>query len=228
MAKRRIATQVLAAIDAQGPARVSALTVEAKPREQRGWWEWSEVKSAVEWLFWSGLVTAAHRDKVSGYVEKGVSEGAKLVLDGRNFKVASHPNGFYIGPSLFDHVKTDMVIYRDEIFGPVLIVLRVNTLDEAIALVNANPYGNGTAIFTASGEAARRYEQEIQVGMVGVNVPIPVPASFFSFGGWKQSLFGDHHAYGDEALRFYTRYKSVMQRWPEGPDRGPEFSLPVN
>jgi malonate-semialdehyde dehydrogenase (acetylating)/methylmalonate-semialdehyde dehydrogenase len=160
------------------------------------------------------LVSAAHRDKVSGYVDAGVKEGAKLVLDGRAFKVAGYEKGFYLGPTLFDQVKTGMTIYKDEIFGPVLIVLRVNTLDEAIALVNANPYGNGTAIFTQSGEAARRYENEIQVGMVGVNVPIPVPASFFSFGGWKASLFGDLHAYGPESINYYTRGKVISSRWP--------------
>jgi len=161
------------------------------------------------------LVTAAHRDKVSGYVDQGVAEGAKLVLDGRGLKVAGYENGYYLGPTLFDQVNTGMTIYKDEIFGPVLIVLRVNTLDEAIAMVNANPYGNGTAIFTTSGEAARRYENEIQVGMVGVNVPIPVPASFFSFGGWKASLFGDLHTYGPESVNFYTRDKVISSRWPQ-------------
>src|SRR5690606_33596082 len=122
-------------------------------------------------------------------VEIGVKEGAELVIDGRGLKVPGHEGGFFLGPTIFDRVSTDMTIYRDEIFGPVLVVLRVNTLDEAIALVNANPYGNGTAIFTDSGAAARKFENEIQVGMVGINVPIPVPVSFFSFGGWKQSLF---------------------------------------
>ncbi len=173
------------------------------------------------------LVTAAHRDRVSGYVDKGVAEGATLVLDGRGFKVASHPDGFYLGPSLFDQVSTGMSIYRDEIFGPVLCVLRVNSLDEAMAMINANPYGNGTAIFTTSGEAARRFEQEIQVGMVGVNVPIPVPASFFSFGGWKASLFGDLHAYGPEAVSFYTRGKVITSRWPHQESKATGLNMPT-
>jgi malonate-semialdehyde dehydrogenase (acetylating)/methylmalonate-semialdehyde dehydrogenase len=173
------------------------------------------------------LVTAAHRDRVAGYVAQGVDEGARLLLDGRGLEVPGYPNGFYLGPSLFDHVKTDMSIYRDEIFGPVLIVLRVGSLDEAIALVNANPYGNGTAIFTASGEAARRFEHEIQVGMVGINVPIPVPASFFSFGGWKASLFGDLHAYGPESVAFYTRGKVVTSRWPHQSAQATGFSMPT-
>ncbi len=217
--ERCMAISVAVAVGGAGDALVAALKAKAEtipvgPSDAKG-------------IEMGPLITSAHRDKVSGYVDKGVAEGAKLVLDGRDFKVASHPEGFYIGPSLFDHVKTDMVIYRDEIFGPVLIVLRVNTLDEAIALVNANPYGNGSAIFTASGEAARRYEQEIQVGMVGVNVPIPVPASFFSFGGWKQSLFGDLHAYGPESVNFYTRGKVITSRWPHQAAQATGLNMPT-
>ena len=160
------------------------------------------------------LITAAHRDKVKGYIDTGVAEGAKIVLDGRGLKVPGHENGFFLGPTLFDHVTTNMTIYKDEIFGPVLIVLRVTTLDEAIALVNANSLANGTAIFTRSGAAARRFERDIDVGMVGVNIPIPVPMAFFSFGGWKDSLYGDLHMHGTEGVQFYTRTKVITTRWP--------------
>jgi len=170
--------------------------------------------STADGLDMGPLVTAAHRDRVRGYVDAGVKEGAELVVDGRGLKVPGGEGGFFLGPTIFDRVRTDMTIYRDEIFGPVLIVLRAGTLDEAIELVNANPYGNGTAIFTDSGAAARKFENEIQVGMVGINVPIPVPVSFFSFGGWKQSLFGDLHVYGTEGVKFYTRTKTVTARWP--------------
>jgi len=159
------------------------------------------------------LISRVHRDKVKSYVDAGVADGATLVLDGRDLKVAGHENGFFLGPTLFDHVTPQMSIYRDEIFGPVLVVLRAGTLDEAIALVNQNPYGNGTAIFTRSGGAARRFQHEIEVGMVGINVPIPVPMAFFSFGGWKQSLFGDLHVHGMEGIKFYTRSKVVTSRW---------------
>jgi malonate-semialdehyde dehydrogenase (acetylating)/methylmalonate-semialdehyde dehydrogenase len=174
------------------------------------------------------LVTHAHRDKVAGYVDLGVSEGATLVIDGRGLKVPGHECGFFLGPTLFDHVRPDMTIYRNEIFGPVLIVLRVNTLDEAVELVNNNPYGNGTAIFTSSGPAARRFENDIEVGMVGINVPIPVPAAFFSFGGWKQSLFGDLHVYGIDGVRFYTRLKAVTSRWPQGKAATSGFLMPTS
>ena len=159
------------------------------------------------------LVTRAHRDKVKGYVDLGAKEGAKLVVDGRGLAVKGHDDGFFLGTTLFDRVTPQMKIYQDEIFGPVLIVLRVDTLEQAIALVNANPYANGTAIFTESGGAARRFENEIQVGMVGINVPIPVPVAFYSFGGWKSSLFGDLHVHGVEGVKFYTRTKAVTTRW---------------
>jgi malonate-semialdehyde dehydrogenase (acetylating)/methylmalonate-semialdehyde dehydrogenase len=159
------------------------------------------------------VISAAHRDRIVGLIDSGVTQGAQLVLDGRGIKVAGHAEGFYVGPTLFDRVTPEMDIYREEIFGPVLIVLRAASLDEAIALVNRNPYGNGTAIFTRSGAAARRYENEIEVGMVGVNVPIPVPMAFFSFGGWKGSLFGDLHMHGMEGVWFYTRTKAITSRW---------------
>ena len=161
------------------------------------------------------LVTAAHRDRVAAYIDAGIKEGAQLVVDGRGVKVPGHEAGFFLGPTIFDAVTPDMTIYKDEIFGPVLVVLRVETLDEAIDLVNRNPYGNGTAIFTNSGGAAEKFEDQVEVGMVGVNVPIPVPSAFYSFGGWKQSLFGDLHVYGTEGVTFYTRTKAVTSRWPD-------------
>jgi malonate-semialdehyde dehydrogenase (acetylating)/methylmalonate-semialdehyde dehydrogenase len=160
------------------------------------------------------LITAAHRDRVAGYVASARSEGATVVLDGREVKVPGGDDGFFVGPTLVDHVTPAMAVYRDEIFGPVLSVLRVDSLDEAIDLVNANPYGNGTAIFTRDGHAARRFRRDVQVGMVGINVAIPVPMAYYSFGGWKESLFGDAHIHGMEGVRFNTRLKSVTTRWP--------------
>lgn len=165
------------------------------------------------------LITKEHRDRVKSYIDRGVDEGATLVLDGRGIRVAGHEQGFFLGPTLFDRVTTKMTIYRDEIFGPVLIVLRVATLDEAIALTNRNPYANGVALFTRDGASARRFTRDIEVGMVGINVPIPVPMAFFSFGGWKSSLYGDLHVHGVEGVKFYTRSKVVTTRWPttQGP-----------
>jgi malonate-semialdehyde dehydrogenase (acetylating)/methylmalonate-semialdehyde dehydrogenase len=165
------------------------------------------------------VISAQHRDKIVGYIDSGVAQGAKLLTDGRGIKVPGHENGFFVGPTLFDHVSTEMTIYREEIFGPVLIVLRAASFDEAINLVNSNPYANGTAIFTSSGAAARRFQNEIEVGMVGINVPIPVPMAFFSFGGWKSSLFGDLHMHGMEGVYFYTRTKAITSRWPEVSER---------
>ena len=170
------------------------------------------------------LVTAEHRDKVSGFVAKGKSEGAKAVLDG---SVPPQKEGFFLGTTLFDHVRPEMEIYKHEIFGPVLSVLRVGTLEEAIALVNANPYANGTAIFTESGGAARKFENEVQVGMVGINVPIPVPVAFYSFGGWKNSLFGDLHVHGVEGVKFYTRTKVITTRWPHQDTPAPGLNMPT-
>jgi malonate-semialdehyde dehydrogenase (acetylating)/methylmalonate-semialdehyde dehydrogenase len=175
------------------------------------------------------LITREHRDKVKGYIDAGVAEGAALVLDGRDLKVAGREQGFFLGPTLFDRVTAGMTIYKEEIFGPVLIVLRVATLEDAIALINANPFANGTAIFTRSGAAARRFEHDIEVGMVGVNIPIPVPMAFFSFGGWKASLFGDLHMHGMEGVQFYTRTKVVTTRWPvaEG-SSGVSLAMPTH
>ena len=173
------------------------------------------------------VISAPHRAKVAGYVGQGVREGAELVLDGRGLSVAGSEQGFFLGPTLFDRVRPEMAIYREEIFGPVLVVLRAATLAEAIALVNANPYGNGTAIFTRDGGTARRFQNEIEVGMVGINVPIPVPMAFFSFGGWKASLFGDLHVHGPDGVRFYTRGKVVTTRWPEVASTAPGLNMPT-
>ena len=158
------------------------------------------------------VVTPQARNRIIGYIEQGVAAGAKPVVDGRELEVDG--DGFWVGPTLFDGVTIDMAIYRDEIFGPVLSVVRVDTLEEAIALINANRYANGTAIFTGSGQAARTFQRNVQVGMIGINIPIPVPMAFYSFGGWKDSLFGDHHVHGPEGVRFYTRGKAVTSRWP--------------
>jgi malonate-semialdehyde dehydrogenase (acetylating)/methylmalonate-semialdehyde dehydrogenase len=174
------------------------------------------------------VVTAVHRKKVLGYIEQGISDGAQLVVDGRQHVVPGRENGFFLGATLFDQVRPDMTIYREEIFGPVLAIVRVPDVAAALALVNAHEFGNGVACFTSDGNVAREFARRIQVGMVGINVPIPVPMAFHSFGGWKRSLFGDHHAYGEEGVRFYTRYKSVMQRWTDSrASKGPEFSMPV-
>ena len=161
------------------------------------------------------LVTAQHRDKVAGYIDAGEAAGAQLVVDGRNIAADAEGDGFFVGPTLFDKVTPDMSIYQDEIFGPVLSVLRVDSYDEALEMINGNPYGNGTAIFTNDGGAARRFENEVEVGMVGINVPVPVPVAYYSFGGWKASLFGDSHMYGAEGMSFYTRGKVVTSRWPD-------------
>ena len=173
------------------------------------------------------LVTRAHCDKVRGYVDAGVAEGAELVVDGRGLSVAGNENGYFLGGCLFDRVTPQMSIYTDEIFGPVLVIVRVNSLEEAMQLINDHEYGNGTCIFTRDGEAARLFCDEIEVGMVGVNVPLPVPVSYHSFGGWKRSLFGDLHAYGPDGVRFYTKRKTITQRWPSSHDaQYASFSFP--
>jgi malonate-semialdehyde dehydrogenase (acetylating)/methylmalonate-semialdehyde dehydrogenase len=173
------------------------------------------------------LVTKQHFEKVKGYVDQGVKEGATLVVDGRGVQVAGHEAGYFLGACLFDNVKPGMVIYQEEIFGPVLGVMRVKTLQEAMDLIDAHEYGNGTCIFTRDGEAARYFTDNIQVGMVGVNVPLPVPVAYHSFGGWKRSLFGDLHAYGPDAVRFYTKRKTITQRWPSaGVREGAVFAFP--
>jgi malonate-semialdehyde dehydrogenase (acetylating)/methylmalonate-semialdehyde dehydrogenase len=174
------------------------------------------------------LVTAQHRDKVAGYVDAGVAEGARLVVDGRGYSVPGRERGFFLGGCLFDDVQPSMRIYREEIFGPVLSVVRVPDFAAAVELVNDHEFGNGVALFTADGNTAREFTRRVKIGMVGINVPIPVPMAFYSFGGWKKSLFGDTHAYGMEGVRFYTRYKAVMQRWPGSIAKGAEFVMPTS
>jgi malonate-semialdehyde dehydrogenase (acetylating)/methylmalonate-semialdehyde dehydrogenase len=177
------------------------------------------------------LVTLAHRDRVASFIEAGDEAGAKLVIDGRESPVDGEDNGFWLGPSLFDHVTPDMSIYTEEIFGPVLSVVRAETYDEAVELINANPYGNGVAIFTKNGGAARKFEVDVEVGMIGVNVPIPVPMAYYSFGGWKNSLFGDTHAHGVEGIHFFTRGKVVTSRWADpavSPSGGLELAFPTH
>ncbi len=173
------------------------------------------------------LVTKQHFEKVKGYVDLGVQEGAKLVVDGRAFKVKGHEDGYFIGPCLFDDVQPSMRIYKEEIFGPVLCVVRVPDLASALQLVNGHEFANGTAIFTASGEAARVFSTSVQAGMVGVNVPIPVPMAFHSFGGWKRSLFGPLHVHGPDGVRFYTRLKTVTSRWPSSKRESAQFVIPT-
>ena len=173
------------------------------------------------------LVTREHREKVLGYVNKGIEEGAELVVDGRDFSMQGYEKGHFMGGCLFDHVTPDMTIYKEEIFGPVLSIVRADNFEQALKLVNDHEYGNGTAIFTRDGDAAREYTRRCNIGMVGVNVPIPVPMAFHSFGGWKRSLFGDHHMHGPEGVRFYTRQKAVTSRWPTGIRSGAEFVIPT-
>jgi malonate-semialdehyde dehydrogenase (acetylating)/methylmalonate-semialdehyde dehydrogenase len=172
------------------------------------------------------LVTREHRERVLGYVDLGVEEGAKLLVDGRKFSVAGHEQGFFMGPVLFDGVTESMRIYREEIFGPVLAVMRVKSLDEALGLIERHEFGNGTTIYTRDGGAAREFTRRVAAGMVGINVPIPVPMAFHCFGGWKRSLFGPLHMHGPDGVRFYTRLKTVTARWPEG-TRGAEFTMPT-
>ena len=173
------------------------------------------------------IVTRQALERIEGYIATGVAEGATLVVDGRGFKVPGHENGFFTGGTLFDHVTPDMRIYKEEIFGPVLVVVRVPDFAAAVDLVNAHEYGNGVACYTSDGNVAREFARRIQVGMVGINVPIPVPMAWHGFGGWKKSLFGDMHAYGEEGVRFYTKQKSVMQRWPASIGKGAEFVMPT-
>lgn len=173
------------------------------------------------------VVTAQHKAKIESYIAEGIAEGAQLLVDGRGLKVPGHESGFFLGGCLFDHVKEGMKIHREEIFGPVLCVVRVPDFASAVELINRHEFGNGVSLFTSDGNTAREFSRRIQVGMVGINVPIPVPMAWHSFGGWKRSLFGDVHAYGEEGIRFYTRYKSIMQRWPDSIDKGAEFTMPV-
>jgi len=174
------------------------------------------------------LVSARHRDRVAGYVDAGVEEGAELLADGRELVVEGHEGGHFLGPCLFDRVEPGMKVYDEEIFGPVLVLVRAETYQDAIELLNSNPYGNGTAIFTNDGGAARKFEMEVTAGMVGINVPIPVPMAYHSFGGWKASLFGDLHVHGPEGVHFYTQGKVVTRRWPDPSHRGVNLGFPTS
>ncbi|OXI43855.1 CoA-acylating methylmalonate-semialdehyde dehydrogenase [Burkholderia aenigmatica] len=173
------------------------------------------------------IVTRQALERIEGYIESGVEEGATLVVDGRGLTVPGHEEGFFTGGTLFDNVTTEMRIYKEEIFGPVLACVRVKDFSEAVQLINDHEFGNGVACFTRDGNVAREFGRQIEVGMVGINVPIPVPMAWHGFGGWKKSLFGDMHAYGEEGVRFYTKQKSIMQRWPESTEKGAEFTMPV-
>jgi malonate-semialdehyde dehydrogenase (acetylating)/methylmalonate-semialdehyde dehydrogenase len=173
------------------------------------------------------VVTCAARDRIVDLIDQGVADGAELVVDGRKPAIPGHANGFFVGPTLFDRVTPPMSVYREEIFGPVLSVVRVDSLNDAIALINGNRYANGAAIFTRSGHAARRFQQDCDVGMLGVNVPIPVPMAFYSFGGWRNSLFGDLHVHGMDGVRFYTRTKVMTTRWPDDGSAAPGFHMPL-
>ena len=174
------------------------------------------------------VISKEHKQKIENYIDSGLKEGAKLVLDGRNLKIQGYENGYFVGPTLFDEVTKDMKIYKEEIFGPVLSIVRAKNYDEALKLVNDHAFGNGTSIYTSDGEISRHFTTNCKIGMVGVNVPIPVPMAFHSFGGWKQSLFGDHSMHGEEGVRFFTKLKTVTSRWPKSIAKGPEFKMPTN
>jgi malonate-semialdehyde dehydrogenase (acetylating) / methylmalonate-semialdehyde dehydrogenase len=216
--ERCMAVSVVVAVGSAGDALVGRLAQRARALRVG---DGSDPSSEM-----GPLVTEAHRRAVAAYVQSGVDEGAELVVDGRGLSVAGREQGFFLGACLFDHVLPRMRIYREEIFGPVLSMVRAADLGEALELVNTHPFGNGAALFTRDGASARAFTQRVQAGMVGINVPIPVPVASYSFGGWKRSLFGESHAYGMEGVRFYTRYKAVMQRWPDAAGKGPEFSFP--
>ena len=174
------------------------------------------------------VISKEHKEKIENYISIGVNEGAKLIRDGRNFTIQGYENGYFVGPTLFDNVTREMKIYKEEIFGPVLSVVRAKNYEEALSLVNDHPFGNGTTIYTSDGEVARNFTSNSKIGMVGVNVPIPVPMAFHSFGGWKQSLFGDHAMHGMEGIHFFTKLKTVTSRWPKSIQSGPEFIMPTN
>ena len=184
---------------------------------------WTDLSSEM-----GPLISKEHLDKVKNYIEVGIQEGAKLVLDGRDLKIQGYENGFFVGPTLFDNVTEKMKIYNEEIFGPVLSIVRVKNYEDALKLVNDHPFGNGTSIYTSDGEVSRNFTTNSKIGMVGVNVPIPVPMAFHSFGGWKQSLFGDYAMHGTEGINFYTKLKTITTRWPKSIQSGPEFVMPTN
>ncbi len=184
---------------------------------------WTDEKSEL-----GPVISQEHKNKIENYIKLGKEEGANLILDGRNYQIQGYENGYFVGPTLFDNVTKDMTIYKEEIFGPVLCVLRAKNYEEAITLVNDHKYGNGTSIYTSDGEISRHFTTNCKIGMVGINVPIPVPMAFHSFGGWKDSLFGDHSMHGKEGINFYTKLKTITSRWPKSIKSGPEFVIPNN
>ena len=184
---------------------------------------WTDLESDM-----GPVITQEHKEKIENYISIGEKEGAKLIADGRNYQIQGYENGYFVGPTLFDNVTKDMTIYKEEIFGPVLSVVRASNYEEALSLVNNHAFGNGTSIYTSDGEIARNFTTNVKIGMVGVNVPIPVPMAFHSFGGWKQSLFGDHAMHGMEGIHFYTKLKTTTSRWPKSIQEGPEFKMPTN
>ena len=174
------------------------------------------------------VISKEHKNKIYNYIEDGINEGAKLILDGRNLKIQGYENGHFVGPTIFDHVKDKMKIYKEEIFGPVLSVIRVKNYEQALKLVNEHQFGNGSSIYTSDGEVSRHFTTNCKIGMVGINVPIPVPMAFHSFGGWKNSLFGDYAMHGKEGINFFTKLKTITSRWPKSIQSGPEFKMPTN
>ena len=174
------------------------------------------------------LISKDHKNKVINYINEGLKENASIIIDGRSINIQGYEDGYFIGPTIFDNVNKGMKIYKEEIFGPVLSIVRANNFTEAINLVNDHQFGNGTSIYTSDGKTSREFTEKAKIGMVGVNVPIPVPMAFHSFGGWKQSLFGDHSMHGVEGVRFYTKLKTITSRWPSNINTGPEFKMPTN
>ena len=218
--ERCMAVSVAVAVGDIADKMVESITDKAESLKVAPWTDSSAQMGPV--------ISNEHKQKIENYIDSGVQEGAKLVLDGRDLKIQGYENGYFVGPTLFDEVNKDMKIYKEEIFGPVLSVIRAKNYDEALKLVNDHAFGNGTSIYTSDGEISRHFTTNSKIGMVGVNVPIPVPMAFHSFGGWKQSLFGDHSMHGVEGVRFFTKLKTVTSRWPKSIAKGPEFKMPTN
>ena len=218
--ERCMAVSVAVAVGDIADKMVESITDKAESLKVAPWTDSSAQMGPV--------ISNEHKQKIEDYINSGVEEGAKLVLDGRDLKIQGYENGYFVGPTLFDKVNKDMKIYKEEIFGPVLSVIRAKNYDEALKLVNDHAFGNGTSIYTSDGEISRHFTTNSKIGMVGVNVPIPVPMAFHSFGGWKQSLFGDHSMHGVEGVRFFTKLKTVTSRWPKSIQKGPEFKMPTN
>ena len=218
--ERCMAISVAVAVGNIGDALVDKIKLKAENLKVA---PWTDPESDM-----GPLISKEHKEKVESYISRGEKEGAKLVLDGRNLKLQGYEEGYFVGPTLFDEVTASMDIYKDEIFGPVLSVVRVDTYDQALKLVNEHEYGNGSTIYTSDGEISRNFTSKCEIGMVGINVPIPVPMAFHSFGGWKSSLFGDHAMHGTEGIHFFTKLKTVTSRWPKSIKSGPEFVIPTN